>query len=182
MEISTEPMTTEDLVKINETLERSLRILRKMAAYLLGFAAVMLFVPMEILKFFTRRGGKRDISGVLYQELGLTNTFLFIVLPICVLLILVYFYGAHRIKKDISLKMKDIGVIKVLKIEELDNQMKKALLGTADHIIKFEKNSFDIQETYFLKAAEPELFDAREYVVEVSKVARIELKRELKNG
>lgn len=182
MEIRTVPMTTDDIVKINETLDRSSRILRKIAAYLFGFAAVMLLVPMEILKFFTRRGGKRDISGILYQELGLTNTFLFIILPICLLLLLIYLYGAHRIKKDISLKMKDIGIIKVLRIEELDDQTKKDVLGTADHIIKFEKNPFDIKETYFLKTVNPELFDAKEYVVEVSKVAKIELKRELKNG
>lgn len=182
METKTEPMSTEDLVKMNETLDRSLRILRKIAIYLFGVAAVILFVPMEILKFFTRRGGRRDVSGILFQDLGITNTVLFIILPICLLLLIIYLYGANRVKKDIILGIKEIGLIKVLKIEELDAQTKKDVLGTADHIIKFEKNSFDIRETYFLKNVQPELFDAREYVVEVSKIAKIELKRELVKG
>ncbi len=111
---------------------------------------------MEILKFFTRSGGRRNVSGILFQDLGLTTTLLFIILPIFLLLLVIYLYGANRVKQDIHLGIKEIGFIKVLKIEELDAQTKKDVLGTADHIIKFEKNSFVIQETYFLKSIQPQ--------------------------
>lgn len=179
MEVRTEPMNVIDLAIMNTTLGRSQRVLRKAALFFFGTSAFILFVPMEYSKYLTRRGGRKTISGMLFNEIGLTNTTLFIVLPICIILFFLYNYGAKRVKADIDQKLKEIGRIKVVKIEELDERTKKDLMGTADHIIKFEKNPFKINENYFLKSAKPEMMTAKEYIVEVSKIAKVELRREL---
>src|SRR5687767_7038685 len=119
MEILTEEMTQKDIMKVEDALERSLDILKKIALYLFGISAVILFIPAEILKIFSRRRNRTDVSGMLFNDLGLVNTLLYIVLPICLLLVIIYFYGAHRLKKDLKDNLKEIGFVKVASIKEL---------------------------------------------------------------
>ena len=182
MRIRTESMNNEDLTKMNQTLARSLRILKKIGLYLFGFSAVMLFIPLDILKFFAKRGARRNVSGIMFNDIGLQNTILFIILPIIILLIIIYFFGANKIKKDIKNQKKEIGTVKVKEIKELSERDKKDLMGTADHILKFEKNSFKIDETYFLKSKQPELMNAKAYLIEISKIAKVELNGKIVNN
>lgn len=144
-----------------------------------GLTAVILFVPMEILRYFTRRGARNHVSGILIRDLGPLNSFLYIILPVCLLLLLVFFYGVNRINRDIKIGLKIIGFVKVENIKEMDNDMKKTLMGLSDHIIKFEKNPFELTEKFFLKTAEPELFHAKYYYVETSSITKILFKKEI---
>jgi ABC-type multidrug transport system fused ATPase/permease subunit len=179
MEITTQPMTDDDVFAMEGYLYKSRRTLKKAALYLFGLAAVILFIPAEILKFFSRRRAGSQISGMLFDDLGALNTLLFIVVPILLILFWIYRIGVHKLTMDLKNGMKETGIINVVSIEQLSEQTKKDLFGAADHLIKFEKNSFNIDQTYFLQRAQPELMHAKKYRVEVSAISKTELKREL---
>lgn len=181
MEIRTEPMTNENLNTLEQLLSRNYRWLRKIIMWALIILGVTLFIPAEILSFFKRGVRSGSVSGQLFFELGPINVLLFIFIPAIIIIVLICLYILHipKIKKDINNKEKEVGVIKVKEIKELSDRDKKDLMGTADYILKFEKNSFKIDETYFLKSKQPELFQVKAYIVEVSKYAKVEFERKM---
>ena len=184
MEIRTETMTNENLKTLEQLLSRNFRWLRKIVMWAFIILGVTLFIPAEILSLFRRRVRSGNVSGQLFFELGPINVLIFIVIPVIIIIGLIYLYVLHipKIKKDIKNKEKEIGVIKVKEIKELSERDKKDLMGTADHILKFEKNPFKIDETYFLKIKQPELFQVKAYEVEVSKFAKVEFDRKMINN
>jgi hypothetical protein len=118
-------------------------------------------------------------SGTLFNDLGPSYTLWFIVLPVAILITWLYSIGVYKIQKDLKNQVKLIGVIRVLEIRKLSEADKKDLFGMVDHKIHFEKNPFQITSTHFLAMRQPELMKAKQYHVEVTKVAKIELKREI---
>ena len=181
MEIKTVAMTNENVKFLEEILERNIRWFWKIIMWASIILGITLFIPAEILSLFRRRLRNENVTGQLFFELGPTNVFLFLIIPAIIIITLIYLYVLHipKIKKDIINKEKEIGIIKVKEIKELSERDKKDLMGTADHIIKFEKNPFKIDETYFLKMSRPELMSAKGYVVEVSKIAKVEFERKI---
>jgi heme/copper-type cytochrome/quinol oxidase subunit 2 len=181
MEIRTEPMTIENIQSLEQVLARNYKRLWKILMWSGIILGVTLFIPAQILSLFKRRVNSGNVTGQLFFELGPLNVLIYIIIPVLIIIVLVYIYVLHipKIKKDIKHKVKEIGTIKVKEIKELSEQDKKDVLGTADYIIKFEQNPFKIDETYFLKSEQPELFQAEEYIVEVSEIAKFEFERKI---
>ncbi len=180
MKIRTEKLDPIDLAIVKELKARNLRWLRKLSLYLSIILGVVLFIPAEILSLLKRRTRNRDISGQLFFELGPMNVVFFIIIPAIILLVLAYLYIFHipKINKDLKSQEKEIGTVKVKEVTPLSDKDKKDLMGTADHIIKFEANPFKLSENYFLARTEPNWLNAKNFQVEVTKITKLELRRE----
>jgi DNA-directed RNA polymerase alpha subunit len=70
-------------------------------------------------------------------------------------------------------------MVKVKEIAKLDDETIKTIMGLSDYKVVFEANDFEEKETMFLSKKNPEYLHAKFCKVEVSKNAKIPLKREV---
>jgi hypothetical protein len=178
----------EKIEKINEKelthLVRTLETVKRRFLKFIGIVSVLvcfpLFVPISILRFF-KRVRFDYTSEFLFVELGPQNVMYFIFIPVIIILILSYFFlfRIPKIKKDIVQKEKIVGMVKVKEIAKLDDETIKTIMGLSDYKVVFEANDFEEKETMFLSKKNPEYLHAKFCKVEVSKNAKIPLKREV---
>ncbi len=180
MEI-TEKLSKEEVALLNDRLE----IIKQRFLKLVGYAAVALciplFVPISILKFFSRKSRNMTFdSEFLFFELGPLNVLYFLVIPALIILALCYYFlfRIPQLKKDIKDQEKIIGTIQIKEVKKLEDGLIKELMGLSDHKVVFEKNNFDQIDMLFLAQRNLEYFDLKACKVEVYKNAKIELKRD----
>ncbi len=180
----------EIIEKINEKelthLIRTLETIKRRFWKLIGIGSLLicfpLFVPMSILKIFSRAARRQsNESEFLFIDMGPQNVIYFIFIPAVVGFILCYFFlfRIPRVKKDIREKEKIVGMVKVKAIQKLDDETIKTIMGLSDYKVIFESNNFEETETMFSSKKNPEYLKARFCKVEVSKNAKIPLKREV---
>lgn len=181
MEYKTEKINEKELTYLINLLETNKTRFLKLIGYGTLVICFPLFTPISLLKFF--KGGRNlsHDSEFLFIELGPQNVIYFIFIPFLILLILCYIYVLHtpNIKKDIENRDKLIAIVKVREIKELDEDIKKTLMGMSDYKTVFEPNEFALSEIMFSSKKNPESLQAKAYKVEVSKYAKINLKREI---
>ncbi len=178
MIIRSEKMTSEEVKIIEESLAGTSYLFNRIVLTVCIFIGLLFFLPTKASSFIKLENSK--ISDLLSLDLDQMFSGLVIIFTVIILYLFYrYILTIPQIKADFKYKTKDIGIIKVKEIKELSARDKEDLLGTADYIMKFEKNPFKITETYFLSYRQPELLDIKAYQVEVSKYAKLEFKREI---
>ncbi|MGH1515878.1 hypothetical protein [Chryseobacterium sp. JK1] len=182
MEYTVEKINEKELTYLINLLETNKTRFLKLIGYVTLIVCFPLFTPISILKFLRR--GSRNMahdSEFLFIELGPQNVFFFIVIPVLIFFILCYFFIFHfpKIRKDINTREKLIAIVKVREIKELDEDTKKTLMGLSDYKTVFEKNDFGLNEIMFSSKKNPESMDVKAYKVEVSRYAKVNLKREI---
>ena len=180
MEVKTEKMNVIDLTQLRSNLSTLKNNMSKAALYIYGFLAALLFIPLEILRWFSKTGRRAShLSGSLFNDIGAFNTLVFIVLPIASILIYLYLRWSTKIKKDLKEEIKEITTIRVKEIKRLSARDIKDFDGLLDHKALFESNPFGIKEEFFTIRNNPEMMNANSIQIERSKYAKIELKREI---
>lgn len=178
----------ETIEKINEKeltfLINTLATVKRRFLKFIGIVSLLicfpLFVPISILGIFKRVRFNHN-SEFLFVELGPQNIIYFVFIPVIFIFILSYFFlfRIPKIKKDINEREKIVGLVKVKRIEKLDDETIKTIMGLSDYRVIFEPNNFEEKETMFLSRKNPEYLNAKFCKVEVSKNAKIPLKREV---
>lgn len=120
-------------------------------------------------------------SEFLLIELGPLNVVYFLVIPLLIILVLCYIYlfRIPQLKNDIIEQEKIVGIVNVKEVKKLDKDLVKELMGLSDHKVVFHPNNFEEDEMLFLAQKNPEYFNLKGCKVEVSKNAKIRLKREV---
>jgi len=138
MEIKTEKITPEDLLALKNLLYINKQRQIKVTTFLFGLTACILFIPTPILSLLSRRAAPSGDTMFLFFDFGPMNVLLFMVIPLIIICVLVYFYILQipNFKKDIETQEKEIGIVKVREIVELSERDKKEL--AARSYINFE--------------------------------------------
>lgn len=178
----TEKVTNEELNFLTDHLETLNERFLKFVGIIALVISVPLFVPISLLKFFSRKARNHTYnSEFLFIELGPMNVLYFLIIPAIVVIILCYIFlfRIPKLKKDIKEEQKLVGIVNVKEIKKLDDGLVKELMGSSDHKIVFHSNNFDEDEILFLSNVNPEYFNLKGCKIEVSKNAKILLKREV---
>lgn len=171
-------MSEREIRKIDFSLSVFKTQIVRIAIIAIGVVSLFLFIPASILKLFVRKRVQGDFAGNLYSFLGIENTIYFILIPLILLFSLIYITRTQKIRNDLKQKIKKIGFVEVKEIVPLDNQTKKDLMYSADYLIKYEKNSFHLDEEFISSTKNPELLDLKGCKVEMSKFSGFEFSRE----
>ena len=158
-----------------EILERKLKdnwaFQIKLGVVGLGLGTLILFIP---LAFSIGVWREHLIDAAWFGE-----SFLYMLGFLGFIWIVVYFLNIYSLKKDLKLREKVTGKIKVRKVEHLRARLARQMEGNADTILHFEANPFRIKTFYFNKQLYPEYLEAKELFVERAKYSKIELKSEI---
>ncbi|MBS7332188.1 MAG: hypothetical protein KIG88_01155 [Weeksellaceae bacterium] len=178
---SIEKISEYDLVLLVDRLEEIEQRFLKLVGVAALVLCIPLFIPISILSIFSRKARNMTFdSQFLFFELGPFNVLYFLVIPALIILGLCYYFlfRIPQLKKDIKEQEKLVGIIKVKEIKRLDEGLIKELMGSSDHKVVYHHNNYDEIDMLFLAQRNPEYFNLKGCKVEVSKNAKISLKRE----
>ena len=173
--MQTEPLTQAEVAILEDKFESNWNFLVKFGIVggLIGF--ISMFIPLDILSKARRSG----VAGSLVENNGFLGASIMVLCTLGVLWLILYFVMVYELKKDLKLKEKVIGKVKVQRIEHLSDDLAKAMENHEDAILHFESNDYKIKKLYFNKGRNPNYLNTRYMLVERSKYSKTVFKSEV---
>jgi hypothetical protein len=176
---------------LESSKKKAISLFIKSLYFILPLVLIILFIPMEYLKWLGIFKKKRktlsinQFEGNIYSHFDISESIIFILIPVSISFFVIYYFYYKQIKnpikKDLIEKNKEILRINVLRVSKMTERMKLNLPKNvyADYYLWLEMNEFKVREHYFEKALEPNLMEAKSIVFERAKNSKIEIKKNI---
>lgn len=184
MNVKTEKLEHKELIHLQNLLQLYERRFWKLFGTAVLIVGLPLVIPTSILALARGNFIPPDESVVLLIEFGPMNVVYFVMMPALIIFLLIYLFlfKIPFIRKDIRKQEKLVGKADVREIMKLDINAAESFMGTYDYKTVFAINDYNLTEITFSSLRNPECLSAKAYTVEVSKYAKIHLKREIDNS